>query len=227
MARLRKAAKMWRRPEARSAADRALVADDGSLFAIDPRAIFGNAAPLEVELGAGKGDFIVARAQEFPDRNFLAVELSGVVSRMLAVRCGRAALKNLRVVRMDARTLVNLMLGPESVDAYHIYFPDPWPKERHHKHRLFTPSFVTSLCRTMRNGAMLFVATDVGEYAQDIFGMLDVRGLTPSPEAVPGSEQTGFGRRFAATGKTIHARAYRRIVADAARNDHGIAARPS
>ena len=227
MARLRKAAKMWRRPEARSAAHRALVAGDGNLFAIDPRAIFGNAAPLEIELGAGKGDFIVPRAQEFPHRNFLAVELSGVVSRMLAVRCGRAALKNLRVVRMDARTLVNLMLEPESVDAYHIYFPDPWPKERHHKHRLFTPSLVTSLRRTLRNDGMLFVATDVGEYAQQIFAMLDVRGLTPSPEAVPGSDQTGFGRRFAATGKTVYARAYRKIVADAAINDRRIAVRPT
>src|SRR5215469_2942016 len=120
MARLRKAAKIWRRPEARSAADSALIAEDGNAFAIDPRAIFGNDAPLEIELGAGKGDFIVARAKEFPDRNFLAVELSGVVSRMLAVRCGRAALGNLRVARMDARTLVNLMLQPGSVDAYHI-----------------------------------------------------------------------------------------------------------
>jgi len=210
MARLRKAAKIWRRPEARSAAESALIADDGSLFAIDPRAIFGNDAPLEIELGAGKGDFIVARAQEFPDRNFLAAELSGVVSRMLAVRCGRAGLANLRVVRMDARTLVNLMLERESVAAYHIYFPDPWPKERHHKHRLFTPYFVTSLCRTLRSHGMLFVATDVAEYAREIFAMLDLSGLALLQEPVPGRDQTGFGRRFTAIGKPVHSRAYRK-----------------
>ena len=210
MARLRKAAKIWRRPEARSAAESALIADDGGLFAIDPRAIFGNDAPLEIELGAGKGDFIVRRAQEFPARNFLAVELSGVVSRMLAVRCGRAGLGNLRVVRMDARTLVNLMLAAGSIAAYHIYFPDPWPKERHHKHRLFTPYFVASLCRTLRNEGLLFVATDVGEYAREIFAMLEVSGLALSEEAVPGSDRTGFGRRFTAIGKPVHSRAYRK-----------------
>ena len=214
MARLRKAAKIWRRPEARSAAENALLAADGNLFGIDPGAIFANASPLEIELGAGKGDFIVERAREFPHRNFLAVELSGVVSRMLAVRCGRAALRNLRVVRMDARTLVNLMLEPESVDAYHIYFPDPWPKERHQKHRLFTPYFVASLCRTLRNDGMLFVATDVAEYAQGIFAMLDVSELASSQEAVPGRDQTGFGRRFIAIGKPVHARAYRKLGKD-------------
>ena len=211
MARLRKAAKMWRRPEARSAADSALVAAQDEVFVVDPRAIFGNAAPLEIELGAGKGDFIIQRAHQLPHRNFLAVELSGVVSRMLAVRCGRAALNNLRVVRMDARTLVNLMLEAGSVDAYHIYFPDPWPKERHRKHRLFTPYFVASLYRTLRNDGMLFVATDVADYAREIFAMLDVSGLASLREAVPGSEATGFGRRFTAAGKAIHARAYRKI----------------
>ena len=214
MARLRKAAKIWRRPEARSAADSALVAADGNLFSIDPRVIFGNDAPLEIELGAGKGDFIARRAQELPHRNFLAVELSGVVSRMLAVRCGRAGLRNLRVIRMDARTLVNLMLEGESVDTFHIYFPDPWPKERHHKHRLFTPHFVASLCRALRSDGMLFVATDVAEYARDIFAMLDVSGLAPSEEAVPGRDQTGFGKRFIAIGKPVHARAYRKSSAD-------------
>ena len=214
MARLRKAAKLWRRPEARSAAESALIADDGRVFGIDPRAIFENAAPLEIELGAGKGDFIVGRAHEFPGRNFLAVELSGVVSRMLAVRCGRAELMNLRVVRMDARTLVNLMLEGESVDAFHIYFPDPWPKERHHKHRLFTPYFVASLCRTLRSDGMLFVATDVAEYAQEIFAMLDVSGLALSQDAVPGRDQTGFGRRFIAIGKPVHSRAYRKLSKD-------------
>src|SRR5262249_54546195 len=133
MARLRKAAKLWRRPQSRTAAGRAEVEAADGLFAVNPAAIFGSSAPLEIELGAGTGDFIIARATEFPERNFLAIESSGVVSRRLAVRCGRAALGNLRTSRMDARTLVNLMLEPPSVSAYHVYFPHPWPKERHHK----------------------------------------------------------------------------------------------
>lgn len=210
MARLRKAGKIWRRPEARTAADSALVVGDGTVFTIEPAAIFGNSAPLEIELGAGRGDFIVERAREFPDRNFLAVELSGVVSRMLAVRCGRTSLSNLRVVRMDARTLVNLMLAAQSVSAYHIYFPDPWPKGRHHKHRLFTPYFVANLERTLAPGGMLYVATDVEAYAEEIFAAIDMSGLSASSEKVPGGDRTGFGRKFVAIGKTIYGRAYQK-----------------
>ena len=210
MARLRKVAKIWRRPQSRSAAGRAQVEAADGLFAINPWAIFGSPAPLEVELGAGTGDFIIARATEFPRRNFLAIESSGVVSRMLAVRCGRAALGNLRVVRMDARTLVNLMLEPNSVSAYHIYFPDPWPKERHHKRRLFTPHLAANLERTLAPDGALYVATDVGDYAGEIFAMLDATTLVRSAQEVPGCAQTAFGRKFAASGKPIHARAYRK-----------------
>jgi len=211
MARLRKAAKLWRQPQSRAAATHALVAAESSVFTINPETIFGNNALLEIELGAGKGDFIVARAREFPERNFLAVELSGVVSRMLAVRCGRAALDNLKVVRMDGRTLVNLMLAPDSVNAYHIYYPDPWPKERHHKHRLFTPHFVASLVRTLTPNGALYVATDVAEYGHDIFAMLEKSGLVSSTDEVPGRERTAFGRRYTADGKLIYARAYRKL----------------
>jgi tRNA (guanine-N7-)-methyltransferase len=210
MARLRKAAKIWRRPRSRTAARCAEVAAVDGLFAVNPGAIFGSSAPLEIELGAGTGDFIIARAAQFPNRNFLAIESSGVVSRVLAVRCGWAALGNLRVVRMDGRTLVNLMIGSESVSAYHVYFPDPWPKERHHKRRLFTPYLVANLERTLALGGGLYVATDVGDYAGEIFAMLDATALVRSAEEVPGCFQTAFGRKFAASGKTIHARAYRK-----------------
>ena len=140
MARLRKAARIWGNPKARAIGERVLFTPDGNVFTIDPPAMFGRRAPIEIEIGAGKGEFIIERAAEFPDRDFIAIELSATITRVLAVRCGRAALDNIRVVRMDARTLVNLMLADASVSAYHIYYPDPWPKERHVKHRLFTPT---------------------------------------------------------------------------------------
>ncbi len=179
-----------------------IEARDG-LFAIDPEVIFARAAPLEIELGAGRGDFIVARAAEFPERNFIAVELSGVVSRMLAVRCGAAGLANLRVARMDARPLVNLMLAPRSVSAYHIYFPDPWPKERHHKHRLFTPRMAAGLARTLAADGILYVATDVADYAAQIFPMLEAAGFARSETRAPGAQATAFARKFIAIGKPV------------------------
>lgn len=207
MSRLRKGSRVWRDQEMTAAA-RVRIECSETIFSIEPRDLFKRAAPLEIELGAGRGDFILARAAAMPERNFLAVELAGTIAQLMAVRAGRSGLENLRVVRMDARTLVNLMLPEGNVDAFHIYFPDPWPKERHLKHRLFTPWFVASLRRTLRADAPLFVATDVAEYARDIFAMLDECGFARIEMAVPGAEETGFARRFRAMGKPIHAGAF-------------------
>jgi tRNA (guanine-N7-)-methyltransferase len=208
MARLRKGSRVWRGDEAIHAAARVMVPGGGPLFAIDPQALFERAAPIEIELGAGRGDFILERATAKPTANFIAAELAATVAQLLAVRAGRSALDNLRVVRMDARTLVNLMVGPASVSAYHIYFPDPWPRKRDFKHRLFTPWFATSLKRTLRPAAPLFVATDVAEYAGEIFAMLEGSGFTRTEMAVPGAETTGFARKFRAEGRPVYAGAF-------------------
>lgn len=190
---------------AREAAERVMVADDGPLFTVDPAALFEREAPLEVELGAGRGDFVIMRATAMPERNFLAVELAASVARMMAVRAGRAGLTNLRVLRMDARTLVNLMLPPASISTCHIYFPDPWPKERQAKHRLFTSHFVTSLGRLLKAGAPLYIATDVSAYADHIFATLAAGGFHRAPIAVPGATETGFARKFIAEGRPVYA----------------------
>jgi len=100
------------------------------------------------------------------------------------------------------------MLPDASVDAFHIYFPDPWPKERHIKHRLFTPWFAESLRRTLRPRAPLFIATDVAAYAQDIFALLDDCGFARTETPVPGADSTGFARRFYAAGKPIYSGAF-------------------
>jgi tRNA (guanine-N7-)-methyltransferase len=208
MARLRKAGRVWQRPEARAAARSVLFEPEGGLFSVTPGELFTREGPLEVEIGAGKGEFIVERATQFPERNFLAVEISAVVCRMLAVRCGEAGVSNLRVVRMDARPLVNLMLPDASVAAYHIYFPDPWPKERHHKHRLFTTWTVAGLRRTLAPGAALYVATDVAEYAHEIAAMLSEAGFVRESAETPGGKSTSFARKFISAGKVVFGGAY-------------------
>src|SRR5260370_22100786 len=204
MARLRKAARIWGNPKAREIGERVLFTPDDNLFTIDPPAMFGRRAPVEIEIGAGKGEFIIERAAEFPDRNFIAVELSATITRVLAVRCGRAGLDNLRVVRMDARTLVNLMLSDASVSAYHIYYPDPWPKERHVKHRLFTPTLVASLFRTVEPGATAYVATDVRDYSAEIFPMMLAAGFLPAVEGPPGADRARFPRNDVAAATPGH-----------------------
>lgn len=210
MARLRKAARIWGHPKAREIGERVLFKSDPRLFAIDPPAMFGRTAPVEIEIGAGKGEFIIERAAEFPERDFIAVELSGTIARVLAVRCGRAELENLRVVRMDARTLVNLMLPDASVSAFHIYFPDPWPKERHVKHRLFTPTLASSLYRTLEPNAISFVATDVRQYAGEIFRTMESAGFVRAVDPVPGAERTGFARKYVAAGKPVYSASFRK-----------------
>jgi tRNA (guanine-N7-)-methyltransferase len=210
MARLRKAARIWGNPKSREIGERVLFTPDEYLFTIDPPVMFGRRAPVEIEIGAGKGEFIIERAAEFPDRDFIAVELSSTITRVLAVRCGRAGLDNLRVVRMDARTLVNLMLADASVSAFHIYYPDPWPKERHVKHRLFTPTLVASLFRTVEPGATAYVATDVRDYSAEIFPMMLAAGFIRAVEAAPGAERTGFARKYVAAGKPVYSAAFRK-----------------
>lgn len=206
MARLRKTAKMRRGAECDGS--RRLLITCSDFFSIEPNSLFGGEAPLEVEIGAGRGDFIIGRAAATPQHNFLAVEVSVPLVQLIEARAACAELSNLRVVRMDARPLVNLFLPCSCVSAYHIYFPDPWPKTRHAKHRLFTPSFTSNLRRTMSAGALLYVATDVHDYADSMFSMITAQGFHPVADVVAGLDATGFARRFSAEGRTVYTRTF-------------------
>lgn len=203
MARVRKATWLWNDPVAIKAAARVLVPKEASVFAIDHEEIFGRSAPLEVEIGAGHGEFIIGRAQANPGRNFLAVERPGTIGQLLAVRCGRAGLENLRVARMDARTLVNLMLPDASVDRFHVYFPDPWPKERQVKHRLFAPSFARGLARTLTRSGVVYVASDLPRWWHEILARLEAAGFRRTVGQAPGATLTGFARKYLAQGKNL------------------------
>ncbi|HVB78333.1 MAG TPA: hypothetical protein VNE82_00110 [Candidatus Binataceae bacterium] len=203
MARLRKAARMWRDPEKRALAMRVLVAEDGPLYAIDPERLFGRRAPLEVELGAGRGDFIIEYAARRPECDFLAVELAASVARVLALRAARRGLSNLRVARMDARTLVNLMLPAASLSACHVYFPDPWLTLSQQKHRMFSTGFARRLRRVLAPGAIVHVATDVEPYAMEMFAMLAGAGFRQIEVVAPGARASGFGMKYLAEGKAV------------------------
>ncbi len=205
MSRMRKAGRLWRDEEARDAAATVLAPCRADCFVFEPRTWFGREAGLELELGAGRGDFIIARAAANPDCDFLAVELDTQVAQLMAVRAGRRGLANLRILRMDARSLVNLMLPARRLDACHIYFPDPWPKGRHVKHRLFTPYFAQSLTRVLAPDAPLHVATDVGDYAAAIFTMLEAAGFVRTALTTPGATATGFARKFIEEGREVYA----------------------
>jgi tRNA (guanine-N7-)-methyltransferase len=204
MSRLRNASRVWRDPEGIQAAARVMLSQDVAAFTVEPDQIFSRPAPLEVEIGAGKGDFILEYAATHPEHNFLAVELSGTVGQLLAVRCGHAELPNVRVAKMDARTLVNLMLPDHSVAAYHIYYPDPWPKERHVKHRMVSPYFVNNLARTLAAGGSIYAASDVSHWAAEIFAMLEAAGFRRVGKEPPGARRSAFGRKYLASGRQVY-----------------------
>jgi tRNA (guanine-N7-)-methyltransferase len=158
---------------------------------------------LEVELGAGRGDFIIEYAAARPECDFLAVELSASVARVLALRAARRGLDNLRVARMDARTLVNLMLPASSLSACHVYFPDPWLTLSQQKHRMFSAGFAERLKRVLAPGAIVHVATDVEPYAMEMFAMLAGAGFRQVEVIAPGARASGFGLKYLGQGKAV------------------------
>jgi tRNA (guanine-N(7)-)-methyltransferase len=203
MSRLRKASRVWHE-DAREDASRAMLSQNVEYFSVEPEAIFGRRAPLEIEIGAGRGDFMLEYAAANPATNFLAIELSGTIGQLLAMRIGRAELPNVKVAKMDARTLINLMLPDASVAAFHIYYPDPWPKERHLKHRMVTPTLVHNLARTLTDKGAVYAASDVKDWAEEIFAMLAAGNFRRIDREPPGAKRSGFGRKYMAQGKPVY-----------------------
>ncbi|MCM0640653.1 tRNA (guanosine(46)-N7)-methyltransferase TrmB [Cellulomonas wangsupingiae] len=148
---------------------------------LDPLALYGRDAPLVMEIGSGMGDATAAMAAADPGRDWLAVEahLPGVAALLLLVE--RLGLTNVRVAHGDALRLLRADVAPGSLDAVHAFFPDPWPKARHHKRRLVQPAHVALLRDRLRVGGTLHVATDWADYAEQ---MRDV--LTADPDLVGG-----------------------------------------
>ncbi|WP_346116599.1 tRNA (guanosine(46)-N7)-methyltransferase TrmB [Micromonospora coerulea] len=153
----------------------------------DPVALFGRPAPLVLEIGSGMGDATAAMAAADPDRHYLAVEVHtpGIANLLDLVQ--RHGLDNVRVARGDALDLVRAL--PEgSLDAVHAFFPDPWPKARHHKRRLIQPAHVALLRSRLAPGGTLHCATDWAEYAESMR-----ETLTADPELV--DPHDGFAPR--------------------------------
>jgi tRNA (guanine-N7-)-methyltransferase len=139
---------------------------------LDLKTQFGRSAPTILEIGSGMGETTASIAGAQPDNNFLAVEVHtpGVASLLRQIDAG--GLRNLRIIQHDAVEVLADMIPPDSLDGVHIFFPDPWPKKRHHKRRLVQPGFVRLLASRMKCGAYLHCATDWREYAEQMLEVL-------------------------------------------------------
>ncbi len=153
------------------------VAAPGPATVLDPATVFGRVAPLVLEIGSGMGDTTVAMAAADPGRDYLAVDVhTPGVANLLALTADRG-LTNLRVGHGDALDVLRHQLRPGCLDAVHVFFPDPWPKARHHKRRLITPANVSLLRSRLRRGGTVRCATDCADYAQWM-----LRTLAADPE---------------------------------------------
>ena len=169
-------------------------------------------APLEVDLGCGKGRFLAARAKQNPDVNYLGVDRLLVRLRKFEKKIVRHTLANVRLLRVEASYAVEHLLPPDSVSACYLFFPDPWPKRRHHRRRLINDAFLNSLNRIMRRGGSIHIATDHANYFEgirDCFGQRaefeETSRLVPSEQ-----EQTEFERIFITNGDAIGRCSYKK-----------------
>ena len=144
---------------------------------LDLDRVFGRRAPRVLEIGFGMGETTAAIALAQPDTDFLAVDVHAPGVGRLLNRIDETGLSNVRVMKHDAVEVVALMIPPASLSGVHVFFPDPWPKKRHHKRRLLTPRFVHELARRLSPGSHLHVATDWEEYAQEVLATLCAEAL--------------------------------------------------
>jgi len=128
--------------------------------------------PLEVDIGSGKGRFLAARSGKFPNTNYLGIERQLIRINSSGRRCERAGRDNVRLFRMEGYYAISQLMPERYVATYYFFFPDPWPKARHEDHRLFNPSFMDALYRTLEAGGHLHVASDHLPYFDEIKALL-------------------------------------------------------
>jgi tRNA (guanine-N7-)-methyltransferase len=169
---------------------------------LDLSRLYPSNRPLVIELGSGDGSFIVDYARLHPDNNYLGVERLLGRLRKIDRKGLRAGLTNLRLIRIEASYLIQYLIPAESVVAVHVYFPDPWPKRKHRKNRLVTPSFAELVGKVLLPGGEIYLRTDDVDYfaqVQQVFGANNAFRPVPTPDllaAIP----TDFERDFQARG---------------------------
>ncbi len=157
---------------------------------LDLAELFGDGGPVVLEIGFGMGEATAEMAAADPDTNILAVDVHTPGQGSLLSLAEREGLRNVRVANGDAIILLSEMLPPHSLAGLRVYFPDPWPKKRHHKRRLIQPEFLGLAASRLRAGAILHCATDWEPYAEH---MLDV--LTRHPDFANTRPDGGFAAR--------------------------------
>jgi tRNA (guanine-N7-)-methyltransferase len=187
--------------------------------AYDPPAWFGRTTPLVLEIGSGTGESTAAQAADAPETDHLAVEVFEPGLAQLLMRIEETGLTNLRLLRGDAVDLLRQRVPPDSLAEIRIFFPDPWPKRRHHKRRLIQPEFTALAASRLATGGTLHLATDWADYATQMLAVCAAEpllenvsaasdGWTPRP---PWRPITKFERRAGVEGRDVRDLLFRRV----------------
>jgi tRNA (guanine-N7-)-methyltransferase len=173
--------------------------------------VFSRLAPLEIDLGCGDGAFLAALAQENPTHNFLGIErLLGRV-RSVCRKVARLDLKNARTLQMESDFTVTHLLAAGSVTTFHLLFPDPWPKRRHHRRRAFTPEFLSSIHRALIAGGLFHVATDHADYFHQIERVIAATDIFVISREQYHFPPTSFEQKYVARGLSVHRLLLRKV----------------
>jgi len=172
---------------------------------LDPHLIFDNFNPLIVEIGSGKGRFLIGTATERPDVNLIGIEKSLHYHRLIRDRVAKRSLTNVRLINHDAFLVMRDMLPAASVSEMHIYFPDPWPRKREQKRRIIRPEVLCEIKRVLIPGAPGIYVTDHKEYyevaAPRIAEVFRSEAREPGPDDPP---RTNYEAKYRAEGRAIY-----------------------
>jgi tRNA (guanine-N7-)-methyltransferase len=149
----------------------------------DEKVVSARQAPLVLEIGSGMGEATVEIARQHPELDFVAIEVHGPGVGSLLNRIHSSELTNLRVIRHDAVEVLERMVADGTLAALHVFFPDPWPKKRHHKRRLVQPGFISLIARKLVPGGVVHLATDWPEYADHMASAFEASASFVSSQA--------------------------------------------
>ena len=138
---------------------------------IDFDVLFGRSAPVEMEVGCGKGTFLLEEAKAFPEKNFFGIEWANKYYKYAVDRIGRWDLPNVRLMRTDAAMFIAEHIPDAAIQVFHLYFPDPWPKKKHNKRRFFCDENLVQLLRILRPDGIINIATDHADYFEQMTGV--------------------------------------------------------
>jgi tRNA (guanine-N7-)-methyltransferase len=184
--------------------------------------LFATDRPVELEVGFGKGLFLLTAAEHHPEINYLGIEIERKYQLHTATRLTKRNLTNVKLLCGDARAFLRDSVPVAALQALHVYFPDPWWKHRHKKRRVFTAEFAEQAARVIRPGGRLHLATDVEEYYHVMQGLVAQQPeLVPIPVPTPAEGEpkalTNFERKYRLEGRPIYRALYERAAAHSGR----------